>query len=75
MYISDVGVIVANVDDIDSIEKMCVNAKLLINCVGPVGLLISLKFLFLSVNYYLCIYMSNVSMITKYPSKVKIEAN
>ncbi|KAL5258532.1 hypothetical protein ACHWQZ_G009126 [Mnemiopsis leidyi] len=32
---SDVGVIVANVDDIDSIEKMCVNAKLLINCVGP----------------------------------------
>ena len=35
----EVGVIIANVDDLDSIEQMCVKAKLLINCVGPVNFL------------------------------------
>lgn len=36
-FLTDVGVLVANVDDLDSIEQMCVAAKLLINCVGPVN--------------------------------------
>ena len=39
----EVGVIIANVDDLDSIEQMCVKAKLLINCVGPVNFFMVFK--------------------------------